>query len=137
MNRGDSLALAALRLVGTPFRLHGRAPESGLDCIGVIVAALRADGRECELPTGYRLRTGEWPSADDWAQRHGFAPMSGPFLAGDVLMTKPGPAQLHLAIVSPDPAHVVEAHASLRKVVLGPLPPLHTITRHWRFGAVA
>ena len=137
MSAGERLAEAALGLVGTPFRLHGRAPASGLDCVGVIVAALRAAGHECELPTGYRLRTGEWPSADDWALRHGFGPVTRPCTAGDILMLKPGPGQLHLAIVSPDPARVVEAHASLRKVVLGPLPLLSTIHRHWRCGAAA
>jgi len=127
-----AFAEAAVGLVGAPFRLHGRAPATGLDCVGVIVAALRASGWPCELPTGYRLRTGEWPQADDWAERNGFEPVAGACRAGDVLLIAPGPAQLHLVVVSPSATQVVEAHASLRKVVLGPLPSPLAIRRHWR-----
>jgi cell wall-associated NlpC family hydrolase len=137
MSEAAKLSQAALALIGTPFRLHGRLPDHGLDCVGVIAAAMRIAGRECELPTGYRLRTGEWPDADDWAMRHGFVPATGPCHAGDILMVRPGPAQLHLAIVRPDATGVVEAHASLRKVVLGPLPPAHSIQRTWRLRPVA
>jgi len=89
-------------------------------------------GRRCELPTGYLLRTGTWPDADAWAQRHSFLPVGGPARPGDVLLMSPGPGQLHLAVVSPDPAMIVEAHALLRKVVLGPAPSPATVLRHWR-----
>ena len=37
---GDALAQAAQKLIGSPFRLHGRNRETGLDCIGVVGAAL-------------------------------------------------------------------------------------------------
>jgi len=132
MDEEQAFARAALDLVGAKFRLHGRSPETGLDCVGVVVAGLRAIGRRCELPTGYLLRTGTWPDADAWAQRHSFLPVGGPARPGDVLLMSPGPGQLHLAVVSPDPAMIIEAHALLRKVVLGPAPSPATVLRHWR-----
>lgn len=132
MTPAGAFARAALELVGTPFRLHGRDPATGLDCLGVIASALRASGRPCDLPTGYRIRTAEWPSATDWAARNGFAEARAPLLPGDVLITRPGPAQLHLAVVSPDQLQVVEAHAGLAKVVCGPLPAPRAILHLWR-----
>ncbi len=35
------LAAAALNLIGTPFRLHGRDPATGLDCVGLVAEAMR------------------------------------------------------------------------------------------------
>lgn len=137
MSAAEAFAGAAVDLVGARFRLHGRSPDTGLDCVGVVAAALRANGRDCELPTGYRLRTGEWPQADDWAERNGFEPVAGPCRAGDVLLLAPGPAQLHLVVVNPAASHVVEAHASLRKVVLGSLPEPSAIRRHWRMRPIS
>ena len=37
---GEALATAAEQLIGIPFRLHGRNPETGLDCVGVVAAAV-------------------------------------------------------------------------------------------------
>jgi len=128
----DAFARAALDLVGTRFRLHGRDPATGLDCLGVIASALRASRRPCELPTGYRIRTADWPSAADWAARNGFAAARPPLAPGDVLITRSGPAQLHLAVVSPDALQVIEAHAGLAKVVCSPLPTRPAILHLWR-----
>ena len=132
MNGPAAFAEAALGLVGTPYRLHGRSAATGLDCVGVIAAALRGSGHGCDLPTGYRLRTGEWAGADDWAARNNFGPATGELEVGDVLMLSPGPGQLHLAVIGPDPTKIVEAHAGLRKVVLNPSPRAHAALRRWR-----
>ena len=43
----ESLALAAEALEGAPFRLHGRDPVTGLDCIGVLAQSLEAFGQKC------------------------------------------------------------------------------------------
>jgi len=53
------VADAALRAVGTRFRLHGRGAD-GLDCVGLVALALRAGGYAGAVPTGYCLRGGDW-----------------------------------------------------------------------------
>ncbi|WP_404482690.1 hypothetical protein [Novosphingobium sp. BL-52-GroH] len=128
---GDGLAQAALALVGTRFRLHGRDPLSGLDCIGVLAAALAALGQRARLPNGYALRTLGLPDLSGIAAGLGMETAGGPIASGDVLMLRPSPCQLHLAIVA-SPRSVVHAHAGLRKVVLGPLPAHWPVAAHWR-----
>jgi len=53
------LARAAESLVGTPFRLHGRDPRAGLDCIGLFAAAMQRTGTPVTVPTGYTLRVSD------------------------------------------------------------------------------
>lgn len=134
---GRELARAAQQLVGCRFRLHGRDPETGLDCIGVLAAALRLIGRPCRFPSGYRLRTGGWPALSELAALHSFEPAQGSCLPGDVLFTEPGPLQLHLAISAIEPALRVEAHLGLGRVVIGPARPGELILQRWRLSACA
>lgn len=134
---GPSLAAAAERLVGCRFRLHGRDPETGLDCIGLLAASLRAIGCKADFPTGYRLRTSAWPGLADMAADHGFAIATGTAAPGDVLFLRPGPGQLHLAITAPAPGWLVEAHAGLGKVALRPGPLGDIIVQRWRIAAQA
>lgn len=47
----------ALSLVGVPFRLQGRNPSIGLDCLGLIIGAFDLSG--FETPT-YRISDGNW-----------------------------------------------------------------------------
>lgn len=128
---GAELAAAAARLAGTRFRLHGRDPASGLDCVGLFGAAMAAIGRPLALPTGYPLRLA---SAEAWLPDPaacGLVPASEPFLPGDVVLLQPGPAQLHLAIAGPDGGWI-QAHAGLRRVVCQPSLPPGPIIHQWR-----
>lgn len=60
-----ALAEAALSLVGTRFRLHGRVAETGLDCVGLVAAAMR--GRDI-LPARHRgIRCAMSQSRIGWA----------------------------------------------------------------------
>ena len=52
----ERFAAQAEALVGTPFRLGGRDPATGLDCIGIAACALGRAGGEVHSPTGYALR---------------------------------------------------------------------------------
>ena len=128
---GRALAAAAEALVGARFRLHGRDPEHGLDCIGVLAAALAAIGRPQAFPTGYALRVsrpGAW--LPDPAGL-GFAPATGELAPGDVVLVRPGPAQVHLGIAV-DGGAWVHAHAGLRRVVRSSAMPTGAPIGRWR-----
>ncbi len=126
-----TLADAATGLIGSRFRLHGRDPATGLDCVGVVVAALAATGASPHAPTGYGLRNlavGQWLH---FAARSGLAESSGPIRSGDVLLIALGHCQHHLAIAA-DETSVIHAHAGLRQVVRQPLEPAWQISAKWR-----
>jgi len=133
---GPALAAAAEALVGRRFRLHGRDPESGLDCIGVLAASLAAIGRPVAFPSGYALRTSAYSSLPALAAEHGFVSATGATLPGDVLFVRPGPAQMHLLIAAIAPGWFIEAHAGLRRVVRRPGPILEPVLQSWRLSAL-
>lgn len=128
---GDALAAAAEALAGTRFRLHGRDPATGLDCIGLLAAALAAIGRSAPLPTGYALRARSLPPLRDLAAACGFAETAARIEPGDVMLLRVGPCQHHLAIAL-DGGRFVHAHAGLRRVVVMPGPPPWPAVRRWR-----
>lgn len=128
---GDMLASAAEMLVGTPFRLHGRDPATGLDCLGVLAAALAAIGRNADLPQGYTLKRRALPPLDRFAQGCGLLPASGAVVPGDVLLARVSPVQFHLAVAGHG-GRIVHAHAGLRRVVAVAGPPPWPLVHHWR-----
>lgn len=125
---GDEIARAASALVGTPFRLHGRDPRCGLDCVGVLALAI---GRTAAFPNGYALRGGNLEAIKRLASALGLLPAGGKVLPGDVLLFRPGPAQFHFAIAAKGNL-IVHAHAGLRRVVAGPCPDHWPLIGHWR-----
>jgi cell wall-associated NlpC family hydrolase len=128
---GEQLAIAAEALVGSPFRLHGRHPATGLDCIGVLAVALTATGNPGKLPNGYSLRNRALPDTDGAATNCGFVHVTGECVAGDIVLCRVSPCQFHLAIAL-GPDRFVHAHAGLRRVVLSPGPRPWPILQHWR-----
>jgi cell wall-associated NlpC family hydrolase len=129
--RGDAVARAALGLVGCRFRLHGRDPATGLDCIGLVHAALAAAGSAPVAPYGYGLRNIAVVGWLPFATQSGLVAARGPIRAGDVLLLGLGYAQHHL-VIAIDAASVVHAHASLRRVVRQPREPAWHIEAAWR-----
>ncbi len=129
---GAEFARAAESLLGTPFRLHGRDPATGIDCIGLLSCSFAACGINAALPTGYSLRTGRWDGLDVFAYQLGFGECRGPFQPGDIGLFQPSAAQLHFAISSHSTSGFVEAHAGLRRVVISPSPSRYLQLRHWR-----
>lgn len=109
----------AVRLVGTRFRPQGREPATGLDCLGLVLAAHRI--KASLAPRDYRLRGDHGDAllgaAERWFRRVRPA-MARP---GDVLVLAPAPDQLHLAILTP--RGFVHADAGLGKVVETPGDP--------------
>jgi cell wall-associated NlpC family hydrolase len=131
MSAQSALADAALQLLGCPFRLHGRDPATGLDCIGLVAAALTLVGARPAAPAGYALRN---LSIDHWldnARQSGLVASPGAIRAGDILLIGLGHCQHHLAIATSG-RMIVHAHASLRQVVHQPLEPDWHITSKWR-----
>lgn len=118
----SAVEAAARALVGTRFRLHGRDPAYGLDCVGLVAAAT---GRGA--PTGYGWRSGDEGRVaallDGVFERGGDAP-------GAVLLMRAGPGQLHLAIRVSD--GIVHADAGLRRVVWRPGAPPWPVLGYWK-----
>lgn len=128
---GGDLARAAETLVGAPFRLHGRDPARGLDCVGVVAAAFARAGLRAEAPAHYALRNARIDDALAFAHRAGLIEAAGPVTPGDVLLARPGPAQFHL-LVAIAGGRFVHAHAGLRRVVAMPGPLPWPLLRRWR-----
>lgn len=131
MGRGDQLANAARQFVGAPFKLYGRDPVTGLDCLGLLIVSLKAIGVQTVGPAGYSLRN---RAVDRWlryAGEAGFVAASGEIEMGDVLLVRPGPCQHHIMIAE-HPSTVIHAHAGLRRVVRQGLATNMRIAAHWR-----
>lgn len=128
---GARFATAAEALIGCRFRLHGRDPDTGLDCVGVVGCALSSSGVRPVVPGGYGLRN---LSVNQWlplAEQSGLVPANDPLQRGDIVLVDLAHSQHHLAIVL-DAQHVVHAHAGLRRVVRQPLDPAWHVRAQWR-----
>jgi len=119
---------AARALVGARFRLGGRAPDTGLDCVGVAAIALAAAGVRVVPPRGYALRGGDPTHAT--AVLDGLLMRAAYERPGDVVLMRPGPGQLHLGVRTP--GGMVHADAGLGRVVERPGAPPWAVLGVWR-----
>lgn len=131
MAPGDRVAAEAALLIGTPFRLRGRDPATGLDCIGLAATAMHRAGIAVAVPAQYALRNRDIGSCLRFGAQAGLTAVSGAFMPGDLVLVIPGPAQHHL-IIAAHARSYIHAHAGLRRVVLSPGPPTWPIAAHWR-----
>ena len=119
--RGLRIAEEAGRLVGTRYRLWGRNRDTGLDCVGLVLLALRQAGIALSDIPPYQLRNRsivrqvESVRADRLLHLDG----SAPICTGDVVLCQCGPAQHHLLIAAGQ-GGFIHAHAGLRRVVSQP-----------------
>jgi cell wall-associated NlpC family hydrolase len=121
------LALAALSLIGTPFRLHGTRPESGLDCVGLVAEVMRRCGHAVCPPQGYTLRSVSVARWLNHAERSGLERVADD---GDVVLCMVNPVQPHLLIRAA--GGFVHANAGLGKVTFLPDPLPWPIAAQWR-----
>lgn len=131
MDRPARLAAAASGFIGTPFRLQGRNPACGLDCIGLVLASLAEVGIKVALPADYRARRRSFAIPRDALLAAGLVEATGRPRAGDLLLLQTGPVQAHAA-VSLTPGEIIHAHASLKRVVRSPLPDSWAVLAIWR-----
>ena len=112
-------AAKARALVGVRFRPQGRDPETGLDCVGMILRACAIDS--AAVRSNYALRgdhAHELKSALGALCRR---VMTAQAREGDILLMAAGPRQMHLGIRTE--RGVVHADAKLRRVVETPGKP--------------
>lgn len=123
--RNDPVA-GARALLGVPFRLHGRAPEFGLDCVGLVALAYGlGDG----VPTGYAVRSRDLAHWERIIRANGFARRRAGWRRGDLLVVCPGPAQIHLGVWSG--ASLIHADAGLGRIVETPGTPRWPVLSAW------
>ena len=123
--RAERVVARARALVGVRFRPQGRSRISGLDCIGLVAAAIDAG----DAPRDYALRGGSAARLATALAAAGLRPVVAAG-AGDVLVLAPGPAQLHLGIFTGE--GLVHGDAGLRHVVERPGPIPWPILSIWR-----
>jgi len=126
-SRGEAVVARARALVGVRFVSQGRDPAGGLDCVGLVAAAL---GREA-APRDYVLRGGCGRRLATELAAAGLREISAE-APGDVLVMRVGPGQLHLGVWTGD--GLVHADAGLRRVVERPGVPPWAVVSVWREG---
>jgi murein DD-endopeptidase / murein LD-carboxypeptidase len=125
---GGDPVIRARALIGTRFRLHGRDPATGLDCVGLITCVYTAITRP---PEGYALRGGTIAGFAAMFITNGMAQRGGEPCAGDVLLLQPSAAQFHLGIWSGD--SLIHADGVLRRVVETPGALAWPLVSGWYF----
>lgn len=128
MNIGERIVAEALALVGTPFRLRGRDPRTGLDCVGLAMIAFGRAGLPVAEPPAYQLRGTSCRRAETLLGLAGLVDAHDD-KPGDLVLAQSGPMQLHLMIRAG--AGHVHAHAGLGRVVMMPGPSIWPVMGVW------
>ena len=120
---------AARRCLGTPFHHQGRRPGVGLDCIGLVVIALRAAGMTVHDRTDYGRRPDgkSLVAALQGARRGARATIE----AGDVLLFRYDRQPQHAALAT-EPNSMIHSFAPAGEVVETLIGALLAATAHGR-----
>ena len=125
MTSRNQVVARAESLLGVRFRPQGRSRASGLDCIGLVAAALEISAVRRDYP----LRGGSLAELERGLNAAGLKRTELPE-RGDILVLESGPAQLHLAVFSG--TGIIHADAGLRRVVERPGPVQWPLRGIWR-----
>ena len=125
-----SAAVARARaLLGVRFRPQGRSAEHGLDCIGVAIMATGIPA--ARVRRDYDIRSADAEGVHRNLLACGLARIAPERAeAGDLLLVRPGPARLHLVLVTD--LGYLHADAGLRRVVEVPGPVPWPVLSAWR-----
>lgn len=128
----EAFAIASSECVGVRYRLYGRDPAFGLDCVGLVLHALGQSGGKVPDAPPYGLRNTHYNYVKSLAGLAGFETVQDNLRRGDCLCVIPGSAQLHL-LVALSPDLLVHADAARRAIVklAGPVP--WPVLYHLRF----
>ena len=128
--RDDAVVAAARGAIGARFRMQGRDPAFGLDCVGVVAVGLRGAGYGGAVPADYALRGG---CVTEIVAQFAAAGLVRRVTAspGGVALFDTGCGQLHLAVIVP--GGIVHADAMLRRVVERPGLPPWALIGCWHF----
>ncbi len=132
LSRADRVVAAARACLGTPFHHQGRAAGIGLDCIGLIVVALRAAGMEVRDRADYGPRP-DGQSLIAALDAHGAVP-AGEIRAGDVLVFRYDNQPQHVALATGEES-MIHSFAPARSVVETAIGPYwrRRMVGIWRF----
>ena len=118
MTDAYTMIAAARACLATPFHHQGRKPGTGLDCIGLVVVALRAAG----LAVRDRIDYGRRPDGKSLTEAliaHG-ARQVGDIAAGDILLFRYDGQPQHAALATSADA-MIHSFAPAGKVVETPI----------------
>ncbi|MGB7373368.1 NlpC/P60 family protein [Pontixanthobacter sp.] len=131
-SRIEAFAIAAEQCVGVQYRLYGRDPAFGLDCVGLFLHALRASCGTVPGTPRYGLRNTRYDYLPSLAKAAGFEAVTDDMRRGDCLCAVPGAGQMHIVIALGRDL-LVHADASQRKVVWSATPIMWPVVHHFRF----
>ncbi len=113
-NHAQSLVVAARACIGTPFYHQGRVAGIGLDCIGLVIYAVKQIGITVNDQTDYG-REPEGKRLHAALTAHGFKQVSD-VAAGDVLLFRFNGEPQHVGLAVSHDA-MVHAYAPIGRVV--------------------
>lgn len=119
------MAIDPRTLVGAPFRLHGRDPSTGLDCVGVAALVFGVP----DVPRGYALRTADGAGVAALIDAAGLRRVRRTACPGDLALVRSGPVQCHLVVMTD--TGFVHADAGIGRVVETPGAPPWPVIGIW------
>lgn len=100
--------------IGTPFHHQGRMPGVGLDCIGLIIVAARAVGKDVRDRQDYSARP-EGEKLVEALVEHGASPVES-IMPADILLFRYDGQPQHVALVTSENT-MIHSFAPARRVV--------------------
>ena len=110
----ERMIAAARGCLSTPFHHQGRTPQIGLDCIGLVIVALRASGMAINDRTDYGRRP-NGQSLENALVAHS-AERVDSITAGDILLFRYDGQPQHVALAT-SVTTMIHSFAPARKVV--------------------
>lgn len=113
------LVTEARKLLGKPFRHHGRGPRY-FDCAGLCIAAYKAATGSDIIDVKYYGREPHRNGLQEAIERNAGKPVAGPPQPGDVLLIRFNRAPHHMGIVGETPygaLSLIHAHGESGRVV--------------------